>query len=232
MSQHNPELQAPHQPNPEEAIRPDAPDFIETPEVATVSDETERLPLWLFFLCGFALFMAGSSFTGFNTFGLGLYDQGPGGPALGPGGSGPDVVVTDPVALGKKIYNGNCANCHHADGEGQPGVYPPMGGSEYVLGSKERLAALLLHGISGPITVRGGSYGSAVMPGWAISFTDDQMADLMTYLRKSWGNTANEAKADEVSAARAKFASKADAYCEADLQKIAPNGPDPSDTKK
>jgi mono/diheme cytochrome c family protein len=230
MSEHNPELEPPHVPHPDTAIGPDAPDFIETPDVPPIPESREPLPLWIFVACGLALFMAGSSFTGFNTFGLGLYDQGPGGPSVSTGNT-QEVAVTDPATLGKKLYNGNCANCHHADGEGQPGTYPPLGGSEWVLGSKQRLAAILLHGISGPFTARGGSYGSAVMPAWGTNFTDDQLADLMTYIRKSWGNTASDVQAADVTAARAKFGTKADAYCQADLMGIAPNGPDPSDKK-
>src|SRR5260221_5973678 len=128
MSHHNPDVQPPVPPHPNEAIQPYAPDFVETPDLAPSSGESDRLPVWLYLICGFALFMAGSSFTGFDTFGLGLLDQGAGGPSLvstkGPGGP----TVTDPVALGKKVYNGNCANCHQASGEGQPGKYPPLGG--------------------------------------------------------------------------------------------------------
>ena len=44
----------------------------------------------------------------------------------------------------RKLYSGNCANCHQASGAGQPGSYPPLAGSEWVLGSKERLAAIML----------------------------------------------------------------------------------------
>jgi len=228
MNYENPELQPPVLEK-NESIQPDAPDFIETPDVVPSASTPEPLPIWLYLICGFALFMAGSSFTGFDTFGLGLLDQGAGGPSLVSNKSAQTAAVTDPLALGKKVYNGNCANCHHADGLGQPGTYPPMGGSEWVIGSKERLAALLLHGLSGSVTVEGGSYGTAQMPAWAL--TDSQMANLMTYLRKSWGNTASEVKPEEISAARAKFASQTAAYSEADLLKIAPHGSDPSDKK-
>ena len=231
MSQHNPELTPPHVPHPDEAIQPDAPDFIETPDVPPIPEAHEPLPTWIFLACGFALFLAGSSFTGFSTFGLGLYDQGPGGPSLATGSNTQEAAVTDPVAIGKKLFNNNCANCHHADGEGQPGTYPPMGGSEWVNGSKERLAAILLHGLSGPLTVRGGSYGTAVMAAWSTNFTDDQLADLMTYIRTSFGNTSSAVQPADVAAARAKFNAQANAYCQADLLGIAPNGPDPSDKK-
>ena len=191
MSEHNPDIQPPHLPDPQLAIQPSAPDFVETPDVIPTASGHQSVPVWIYLVCGFALFMAGSSFTGFAYFGEGLYDQGPGGPVLS-SNSGAEAVVTDPVALGKKVYNGNCANCHQPTGEGQPGTYPPMVGSEWVLGSKERLAAILLHGISGTLSVKGASYSNNVMPAQAAILTDTQIANLMTYIRKSWGNTAGE----------------------------------------
>jgi len=230
MSQHNPDIQPPHQPHPNEAIQPTGPDFVEMPDVVSLPDAHEPLPFWIYLVCGVALFLAGSSFTGFATFGMGLMDQGPGGPAI-TSNKGAEVAVTDPVLLGKKVYSGNCANCHQSSGEGQPGAYPSLVNSEWVLGSKERLAAIMLHGISGPITVKGASYGTQVMPGWSTVLTDDKIANVLTYLRASWGNTAGPVSADEVSAARDKFGSQTAAFCEADLLKIAPHGPDPTDKK-
>lgn len=228
MNYENPELQPPVLEK-DESVHPGALDFVETPDVIPTAEGREPLPVWLYLICGFALFMAGSSFTGFDTFGLGLLDQGPGGPALVPT-KGPETpAVTDPIALGKKVYNGNCASCHQANGEGQPGKYPPMANSEWVLGSKERLAAIIIHGLTGPVTVKGGSYGTDQMSAWA--FDDKKMANVMTYIRKSWGNQASEVTPEEVAAARAKFASQSASYTEADLLKIAPPGSDPSDKK-
>ena len=226
----NPDL-VPPEPVHTDALKPTGPDFVETPDIAPLSSDHDPLPLWLYLICGFALFMAGSSFNGFSIFGQGLYDQGPGGPVLAGSSSSQTAEVTDPLALGKKIYNGNCANCHHADGAGQPGMYPPMGGSALVVGSKERLAAILLQGLAGSLTVNGGAYGSAVMPAWNSSLTDDKIANVMTYIRASWGNKANAATEDEVSKARTKFASHAAAFSQAELLQIAPDGPDPSDKK-
>jgi mono/diheme cytochrome c family protein len=229
MSTHNPELQPPPQIPPNEAIQPDAADFVETPDVTPGLGEHELLPTWIYLICGFALFLAGTSFTGFATFGLGIMDQGPGGAAVSTESSKP--VEETPLMAGKKIYNNNCAACHQTNGEGQPGVYPPLGKSEWVVGNKERLAALLLHGLAGPVTVNGSVYSANVMPSWGGSLTDEKIADVMTYMRASWGNTQNATTTDEVTAARSKFASQSAAWSEADLMKIAPNGPDPSEKK-
>jgi mono/diheme cytochrome c family protein len=231
MSHQNPQVESPPQPSGNDAIQPKAPDFIETPEVAPLSSEREPLPVWLYLLCGFALFLVGSSFTGFGIFGRDFLDQGPGGPALTSGSQATAAVAATPMDLGKKIYGGNCANCHQASGQGEPGSYPPLVGSEYVLGSKARLAAILLKGLQGPLTVAGGSFGTQAMPAQETILTPEKIADLMTYLRGSWGNTANAVTTDEVNAAKTKFASQSAAWTEADLLKIAPNGPDPSDKK-
>jgi mono/diheme cytochrome c family protein len=218
-------------PHPDNAIQPDGPDFAETPEVPPLSPKDEPFPIWLYVICGVALFFAGSSFTGFDIFGHDLLDQGPGGPA--PASSAAIVAAPEsPADIGKKLYGQNCANCHQGTGMGQPGSYPPLAGSEYVLGSKDRLSLIMLAGVAGPLTVKGESYGTQVMPGWAGNFTDEKLADIMTYLRSTWGNTANVVKPDEVAAARTKFASKISGPAsEASLKAVAPDGPDPSDKK-
>ncbi len=232
MSHQNPQVESPPPPSADSAIQPNAPDFIETPEVAPLSLDREPLPVWLYLLCGFALFLAGSSFTGFEIFGRDMLDQGPGGPVLAGGSHAVAEAPATPMDIGKKLYGGNCANCHQASGVGQPGSYPSLVGSEYVLGSKERLAAVLLSGISGPITVKGVTFSTQAMPGWSGNFTNEKLADIMTYIRATWGNTAGEVDAGEVAAARVKFGPHLGTpYCEADLLKIAPNGPDPSDKK-
>jgi mono/diheme cytochrome c family protein len=223
MNYENPEIQPKPPASPHDALQPGAPDFVETPDVGAPPLVQESLPIWLYIVCGFALFMAGSSFAGFGTFGLGLYDQGPGAPLATGKGQQTAAASTDPMVVGKKFYNNNCANCHQASGVGQPGSYPTLAGSEWVLGSKERLAAIMLHGIQGPLTVNNATFGTQQMPGWSGK-SDDQLASVMTYIRASWGNTADAVTPDVVSAARAKFASQSAAYSEADLLKIAPHG--------
>jgi mono/diheme cytochrome c family protein len=222
MSTQNPDVQSPAPPNKNATVQPDAPDFVETQDVAvTPSLDHEPLPVWLYLVCGFALFMAGSSFTGFGE--VGTYDQGPGAPIVASGaGNAAAAAPLDPMAIGKQVYGGNCANCHQASGEGQPGSYPPLAGSEWVLGDKSALYAIMLHGLQGPLTVKGGEFGSQQMPGWSTTLNDEKIADVMTYIRASWGNTADAVTPAEVTAARAKYAAKADAYTEPELMKMAP----------
>jgi len=231
MSHENPDLISPRVPDPHEAIQPNSPDFRETPDIEPFSDLREHFPIWLYIVCGVALFLAGSSFTGFQTFGRGMLDQGPGGPvaSAAPFAEAP----LTPAQIGAKVYGQNCASCHGGSGAGQPGTYPPLAKSEWVLGSKLRLTAILLKGVQGPITVAGGSYGASVMPSWEAAITPDKLAALMTYLRgnSQWGNSAGPVTEDEVNAAKTKFSSQKSPYSEAQLTAIAPNGPDPTDKK-
>jgi mono/diheme cytochrome c family protein len=230
MSKQNPHVESPPAPSAEEAIQPNAPDFIEMPEVAPLSMEKEPLPTWLYLICGFALFLAGSSFTGFGIFGHDLLDQGPGGPAIASSSQEAEAPPT-PLELGKKIYGNNCASCHDTSGAGAPGKYPPLAGSEWVMGSKLRLAAILLKGIDGPLNVKNVTYSGNVMPAQESILTPEKLADLMTYLRGSWGNTVGPVTTDEVNAAKTKYTAQTAAWNEADLLGIAPNGPDPTDKK-
>jgi mono/diheme cytochrome c family protein len=230
MSTQNPHVESPHEATGDEAIQPTSPDFIEMPEVPALNMENEPMPVWLYIICGLALFLAGSSFTGFEVYGRNMLDQGPGGPIAS--NVAPPAAPPTAAELGKSLYNGNCANCHQTSGEGQPGSYPPLAGSEWVLGNKKRLAAIMLAGASGPITVKGGSFGTQVMPGWAGVFTDEKLADITTYLRATWGNSANPVTPEEIAAARSACqAHMSSPYSEADLLGIAPQGPDPSDKK-
>jgi len=224
MSNENPELISPRVPDPHEAIQPNSPDFRETPDIEPFSDLREHFPVWLYLVGGLALFLAGSSFTGFQTFGRGLLDQGPGGPVATVGTQQAEVPLT-PAQLGAKIYGQNCASCHQATGVGQPGAYPPLPGSEWVLGSKIRLTAILLKGLQGPLTVKGGSYGAMVMPGWEQSIPPEKLADLLTYLRTSWGNTASAVTEDDINAAKTKLGAHAAAYTSDELQALPATDP-------
>ena len=226
MSHQNPQIESPPPPSGNDAIQPKAPDFVETPEVAPLVPEHEAFPIWLYLLCGFILFLVGSSFTGFVMFGGGMLDQGPGGPVASSASAAVEAPAT-PMDLGKKIYGNNCASCHDSTGSGSPGKYPPMVGSEYVLGSKLRLSAIVLKGIEGSLNVKGVNYSGNVMPAQEAVLTPEKMADLLTYIRGSWGNTAGPVSVDEVNAAKTKFAAQTASWTEADLLKIT----DPTDKK-
>lgn len=71
-------------------------------------------------------------------------------------GSAAALPPQDPMKLGREVFN-SCMQCHQESGLGVPGSYPPLAGSEYVLGDKRRLVAILMNGISGEFVVKGQS---------------------------------------------------------------------------
>lgn len=128
------------------------------------------------------------------------------------------VVVIDPTAKadGAAIFAGNCAACHQATGLGLPGAFPPLAGSEWVLAKKEIPAQILLHGLTGPITVKGSQY-TGVMPAFA-QLKDAEIAAVLTHIRKTWGNAAAEITANDIATGRKAFAEKSTPWSEAELR--------------
>ncbi len=116
------------------------------------------------------------------------------------------------IALGKKLFNNAaCNTCHQANGLGVPAVYPPLAGSEWAVGSEERVIRIVLHGLMGKISVKGTEYpGSQAMPafgkvaGSGYNWSDDKIAAVLTYVRSEWGNTAGPVTAAQVAATHAK----------------------------
>ena len=95
--------------------------------------------------------------------------------------------ITKEIQLerGKKVFLTSCFACHMATGEGLPGVFPPLANSDYLKADKDRAIKVVLKGLSGPITVNGKPYNNLMPP---QEFTDDQVADVLTYVMNSWGN--------------------------------------------
>lgn len=96
---------------------------------------------------------------------------------------------------GKALYAGEaaCFSCHGPDGSGVLQLGPPLDGSEWVTGKPETLVNIMLHGLTGPITVAGEHYKPATdMPALGINpmFTDQKLADIATYVRNEWSNKA------------------------------------------
>lgn len=131
--------------------------------------------------------------------------------------SGPTEAAAKPltpeevIALGKRLYNDAACNaCHQANGMGTPGAIPPLAGSEWVTGSDERLAHIVLYGLTGPITVKGNQYNSAMppfgrgIPGTMKGWSDDRIAAVLTYIRQEWGNQAPPVTTERVAEIRAK----------------------------
>jgi mono/diheme cytochrome c family protein len=92
------------------------------------------------------------------------------------------------MGQGAVLYGKYCANCHQANGMGDGTRNPPLAGSEWVTGDRHRLMQVVIHGLSGPITVKGVGYNEA-MPSHAY-LKDPELAAILSYVRQSWGNQA------------------------------------------
>ena len=102
---------------------------------------------------------------------------------------------------GQQLYLKNCFICHQLNGQGTPGVYPPLAKSDYLTADRERAIRILCEGLSGEILVNGKKYNNA-MP--VVALNNQEVADLLTYVANSWGNAAPPVSADEVKTIRAK----------------------------
>jgi len=125
---------------------------------------------------------------------------------------------------GKAMFHGEaaCFGCHGPDGTGVLNLGPPLDGSEWVTGKQEVFAKILLHGMTGKVTVAGKEYETpAEMPALFVNpaFTDEKIADIMTYVRNEWSNKAEPVKADLVKELRKSTAAQSGRpYTAADLK--------------
>jgi mono/diheme cytochrome c family protein len=122
------------------------------------------------------------------------------------------------MVVGRRVYN-SCATCHQMDGQGVAGAYPPLAGAEWVTGDPRVLSRILLHGLQGPISVRGVLYNGA-MPGWS-RLSDGEIAAVLTYIRNSWGNAAGAVSPDVVAEVRRSEATRASAWTADELDRLA-----------
>lgn len=101
---------------------------------------------------------------------------------------------------GKAVYAKYCQVCHQADGQGISGVHPPLGPGSWVERDPKELIAIMMKGLNGKIEVNGKTYNS-FMPSQA-HLTNEEMADVLTYIRSSWGNNLPPVTADMVKQVR------------------------------
>ncbi|MEP6969466.1 MAG: cytochrome c [Betaproteobacteria bacterium] len=137
-------------------------------------------------------------------------------PTWGDGRSVAELQGAAPAAAGATVdgaavFGARCMACHQATGAGLPGVFPPLVGSEWVAGKAETLAAIVLHGINGPLTVKGSSYSGA-MPAFKDQLGDAEIAAVLTHIRSTWGNQAESISVDTVASVRKETAAQAAPY--------------------
>lgn len=188
-----------------------------TTEVEPVSEPT-AVPMWLIMTLLVGLFLGAWYFDArggwlFNAKVYAPYASAPEG-YQPPPPSGPNRK------RGQAMFEKNCAVCHNTDGAGKPGQAPPLAGSEWVNAKGvNRIIRIPLVGLTGPLTVKGQEFNLS-MVGLGGGLTDDDVVDILSYIRNTWGNSAPEATADQVKKIREELGSRSQPYTAAELLKL------------
>ena len=111
-----------------------------------------------------------------------------------------DNLAKEANSPGEVVYNTYCANCHQKDGGGATGRFPPLTNTDWVSGDKERLINIILGGMEGEMHINGETY-NGVMPQHSF-LNDEDIANVLTYVRSSFENDASEILSDEVAEQR------------------------------
>lgn len=110
--------------------------------------------------------------------------------------------VNESIKRGKTVYDKVCLSCHMADGGGVPHLNPPLIQTSYVLGDKNKLIGIVLHGMTDRIPIEDEYYSNSMAP--HNDLTNQQIADVLTYVRNSFSNKASAVTVAEVNAVRTK----------------------------
>ena len=174
-------------------------------------------PIFIVFLfCGFG-FWAGVYLTN-NAGGFSASAFDLDAPKVVVGGA-PAAFEPD-VSKGEQLFLANCAACHQATGLGVPGAFPPLAKSAWVAGAEERVIKAILAGLAGEIEVNGVKYNGN-MPNIGAGLKDAQVANIASYVRQAWGNTAEPVMDTKVAEVRKAIGNRAQ-YTPADLLKEHP----------
>jgi glucose/arabinose dehydrogenase/mono/diheme cytochrome c family protein len=143
-----------------------------------------------------------------------------------PGKAGMAEIVARPLTesekklfdAGKAQYPLICGACHQPNGLGLDGLAPPLVDSEWSTGSPERVVRIALNGVRGPLAVKGRTWELEMPPVGILP--DDQIAALLTYIRREWGHTASPITPEFVAKVRKETETREEAWTEAELLKI------------
>lgn len=124
---------------------------------------------------------------------------GAGAPAQTPAPKSGAPVAIVANAAGEKVFGQNCASCHGAAGGGTPNVAPPLAGNPFVSADAAKVIMAVGNGMHG-VPAMGQNYGAMQMPAWKGQLTPDQIAQVVSYIRGSWGNTGGPVTAAQVKA--------------------------------
>jgi nitrite reductase (NO-forming) len=106
---------------------------------------------------------------------------------------------------GKRVYAQTCFACHQMEGQGMPGVFPPLANSDYLMADKDRAIRGIIKGLSGEIMVNGQKYNGVMPP---VMLSDEQISQVLTYVRNAWGNEGDIVTVEEVKKIHAESANQ------------------------
>ena len=121
------------------------------------------------------------------------------------------------LEAGKAQYMAICVACHQPTGMGLPPVFPPLVKSEYVTGNPERMIAIILNGVMGPIEVDGKPYNN-LMPAQGAVLTDTKISQVASFVRATFGEGASPITPEQVAEARKKHGARPTGWTEAELK--------------
>jgi hypothetical protein len=130
----------------------------------------------------------------------------------------PESLMQKPPPGPTGPYQTVCATCHQPEGQGMPGAFPPLAGSEWLLGNPEIPARIVLLGLSGPIEVKGAKFASMMPP--PPGLTDEQLADAISFARSHFGNHAGPITVDLIKKVRASLAGRTAPWTAGELAAI------------
>jgi len=126
--------------------------------------------------------------------------------ALGAEDAKPAAPSAEVMKRGQAVYSRTCIACHQPTGMGLPPVFPPLAGSEWVAMSPSIPVRNILQGMQGAVTVKGVTYNGMMPP--VAGLTDRDIADVVTYVRNSFGNSGAEVTEADVKAIKDKYADR------------------------
>ena len=109
------------------------------------------------------------------------------------------LTVEEQIKAGQALFAGTCSTCHQGNGQGLPGVFPPLAKSDYFAKDPSADRDVVLHGLTGTVTVNGQEYNSVMPP--MSQLTDDEVANIATYVLNSWGNPGGRVTKEQVAQA-------------------------------
>lgn len=124
---------------------------------------------------------------------------------------------------GEAIYMTRCMSCHQIDGAGIAGVFPPLNGTDWVVGDKGRVIRIVLDGMMGETEVQGVVYSGA-MPPWKTFLSDEEIAAVVSYIRNAWDNEASEVTPQEVKLVREATKDRTTSWTAEELEQEANQG--------